>query len=59
VDATPLDHVNSLKMIGSIEKFAGFADILGIQEINAYKHPTIILMGDCESQIRIIVEIKE
>jgi hypothetical protein len=48
VDPTPLNHVKSRKIIGSIEKFAAFGDILGIKEINAYSHPRIISMGDRE-----------
>jgi hypothetical protein len=35
IDVTPLNHVNSITIIRSIEKFAAFEDILGIKEINA------------------------
>jgi hypothetical protein len=55
VDATPLNHVNSLRIIGSIENLAAFGDILGIKAINAYEHPRIISMGDREGQIGIRV----
>jgi hypothetical protein len=58
VDSTPLNHVKSVKIIGSIEKFAAFGDILGIKAINAYSDSRIISMGDRESQIGLIVEIK-
>jgi hypothetical protein len=36
VDATPLNHVNSRKIRGCMEKFVAFGDILGIEEMNAY-----------------------
>jgi hypothetical protein len=36
VDAAPLNHVNSRKMRGCMEKFVAFGDILGIKEMNAY-----------------------
>jgi hypothetical protein len=36
MDATPLNHVNSRKILDSIEKFAAFGDVLGIKERNAY-----------------------
>jgi hypothetical protein len=49
VDSTPLNHVNSLTIIGSIGKFAAFEDILGIKERNAYSHPRIGSMGDLEA----------
>jgi hypothetical protein len=36
VDAIPLNHVNSPKIIGSIEKCGTFGDIMALREINAY-----------------------
>jgi hypothetical protein len=48
VDDTSLNHVNSPRILGSIEKLATFGNILGINETNADSHPRIILMRDRE-----------